>query len=84
MSTVIDERLSRKVKTEKGLLQPIPLETAEYRSGLACSLYETILEKASEECSQQLVDLISLAYDINHEIHRSLEAVTGIKRSNIQ
>ncbi|AOF13180.1 Uncharacterised protein [Yersinia enterocolitica] len=52
--------------------KPIPLDLALYRTGLACSLYETILEKASDECSKQLLDLISLACDINSEVNRSL------------
>ncbi|MFN1148230.1 hypothetical protein [Serratia liquefaciens] len=56
--------------------KPITLDVAEYRSGLACSLYETILDKAGDECSKQLLDLICLACDINHEVHRSLVAAT--------
>ncbi len=57
--------------------KPITLDAAEYRSGLACSLFETILEKAGEVCSSQLIDLISLACDINHEVHQSLTFSQG-------
>lgn len=32
--------------------EPISLDQAEYKSALASSLYETILEKASAECSE--------------------------------
>lgn len=56
--------------------EPIPLSMATYRSGLACSLYEDILNKAYEECSPQLFDLICLACDINQEVHNSLVATT--------
>ncbi|HEJ9057493.1 TPA: hypothetical protein SML50_001759 [Serratia fonticola] len=58
--------------------KPISLECAEYRTGLACSLFEVIMDKASDECSKQLLDLISLACDINAEAHRSLVAATEI------
>ncbi|VEA69038.1 Uncharacterised protein [Serratia plymuthica] len=58
--------------------EPISLELAEYRSGLACSLYEVIMELACNESSKQLLDLLSLACDINHEVHCSLEAATGV------
>lgn len=61
--------------------EPIALDVAEYRTGLACSLYETIMEKACNECSPQLIDLISLACDINQEVHRSLMAATGVNHA---
>ena len=51
---------------------PICLEQAEYKSALASSLYETILEKASAECSETLLNHISLACDLNQEIHGTL------------
>lgn len=54
--------------------EPICLEQAEYKSALASSLYETILEKASAECSEALLNLISIACDFNQEIHRALIA----------
>lgn len=54
--------------------EPICLEQAEYKSALASSLYETILEKASAECSETLRNLISIACDFNQEIHRALIA----------
>ncbi|MFZ4220421.1 hypothetical protein ACEV6Q_21530 [Enterobacter ludwigii] len=56
---------------------PVPLDVAEYRSGLACSLWSAILEKASDECSQDLLNLLSLACDINHEVHVSLSSGQG-------
>lgn len=55
--------------------KPIPLDLALYRTGLACSLYETILDKASDECSKQLLDLICIDCDINSEVNHSLSAV---------
>ncbi|PNM25783.1 hypothetical protein A6J66_017325 [Yersinia enterocolitica] len=58
--------------------KPISLELAAYRSGLACSLYETIMEKASNECSEHLIDLICLDCDINHEVHQSLSAAMEV------
>ncbi|ERK08604.1 hypothetical protein L581_0710 [Serratia fonticola AU-AP2C] len=56
--------------------EPISLSCAEYRSGVASSLYEVILEKACNEASPQLTDLIGLACDINQEVHKSLVAAT--------
>lgn len=56
--------------------RPIPLDTAAYRASVACSLYEVILDKANDEKSSPvLIDLISLACDINFEVSRSLEAL---------
>lgn len=57
--------------------EPITLDQAEYKSALAASLYETILEKACAECSETLLNHISLACDLDHEIHQALIAVTG-------
>ncbi|MCC8375589.1 MULTISPECIES: hypothetical protein [Photorhabdus] len=55
--------------------KPVTLDNAKYRSGLACSLYEVIIDTAAkEECSSTLTDLIALACDINSEVYRSLEA----------
>lgn len=54
--------------------ESISLIQAEYKSALAASLYETILEKATDECSVTLLNLISIACDFNHEIHRALIA----------
>ncbi|WP_387467094.1 hypothetical protein [Photorhabdus sp. RM323S] len=55
--------------------KPITLDDAKYRSGLACSLYEVIIDTvAKEECSGVLADLIALACDINSEVYRSLKA----------
>ena len=58
--------------------KPICLVQAEYKSALAESLYETILEKASAECSETLLNHISLACDLNQEIHRALIAELGM------
>ncbi|PQQ23688.1 hypothetical protein [Photorhabdus hindustanensis] len=53
----------------------INLDDAKYRSGLAISLYEIIMNMAAkEECSNTLADLVALACDINSEVYRSLEA----------
>ncbi|HDW1092505.1 TPA: hypothetical protein RK136_000028 [Enterobacter kobei] len=57
---------------------PICLEQAEYKSALASSLFETILEKASAECSETLLNHISLACDLNQEIRRALIAELGM------
>ncbi|MEP8873814.1 hypothetical protein ABKV76_19075 [Enterobacter hormaechei] len=54
--------------------EPISLDQAEHKSALAASLFETILEKASAECSETLLNLISIACDFNQEIHRALIA----------
>ena len=54
--------------------EPISLDQAEYKSALAASLFETILEKACAECSETLLNQISLACDLNQEIHRALIA----------
>ncbi|NHB93752.1 hypothetical protein [Photorhabdus cinerea] len=55
--------------------KPITLDNARYRSGLARSLYEVIIDIANkEECSSTLADLIALACDVNSEVYRSLEA----------
>ena len=54
--------------------EPICLEQAEYKSALAASLFETILEKACAECSETLLNHIARACDLNQEIHRALIA----------
>lgn len=54
---------------------PIPLDVAGYRTGLAGSLWQVIMDRANdEECSQVLIDLLSLACDINSEAHLSLQS----------
>ncbi|EON4766188.1 hypothetical protein ACLHQN_000356 [Escherichia coli] len=58
--------------------EPISLDQAEYKSALAASLFETILEKACAECSETLLNHISLACDLNQEIHRVLIAELGM------
>ncbi|CDH00290.1 hypothetical protein [Xenorhabdus bovienii] len=51
-----------------------PLDQASFRAGLCTSLYEVILEQASQHCSEELHDLLSLACDINHEVYHALYA----------
>jgi len=58
--------------------EPANLEQAEYKAALAASLFETILEKACAECSETLLNHISLACDLNQEIHRALIAELGM------
>lgn len=57
---------------------PISIECAEFKSAMAASLWEVILEKANEECSPQLIDLLCMACDINHEIRQALAADLGM------
>lgn len=63
--------------------EPITLDKAEYKSGLAYSLWEVIRYKACKECSPVLVDLLSLACDINHEVHQSLALSQGGVMDNL-
>lgn len=59
--------------------EPISLGQAEYKSELATSLWEVILEKAHKEgCSPVLYDLLSVVCDFNQEIHRALVAELGM------
>lgn len=58
--------------------EPITLDQAEYKSALAASLFETIMDKACAECSDTLLNLISIACDFNQEIHRALIAELGM------
>ncbi|WP_340617368.1 hypothetical protein [Xenorhabdus entomophaga] len=53
------------------------LGQASFRAGLCTSLYEIILEQASQHCSEELHDLLSLACDINHEVYHALYAVVN-------
>ncbi|CDH01516.1 hypothetical protein [Xenorhabdus bovienii] len=54
-----------------------PLGQAAFRAGLCISLYEIILEQASQHCSEELHDLLSLACDINQEVYYSLYAAVN-------
>ncbi|MCP9269961.1 hypothetical protein M5U04_18205 [Xenorhabdus sp. XENO-1] len=54
-----------------------PLDQAAFRAGLCTSLYEIILEQASQHCSEELHDLLSLACDINQEVYYSLHAAVN-------
>ncbi|KMJ45149.1 hypothetical protein AB204_10665 [Xenorhabdus khoisanae] len=51
---------------------PIPLKQAMYRAGLAVSLFKFIFEKAKNECSIDLNNLIALVNDINQDVHHAL------------
>ncbi|AYA41960.1 hypothetical protein HZS38_16645 [Xenorhabdus nematophila] len=54
--------------------QSISLAHARYQAGLATSLFCVILEKAKDECSIDLNNLIALACDINQEVYHALQA----------
>ncbi|MBC8947102.1 hypothetical protein [Xenorhabdus indica] len=54
-----------------------PLGQSSFRAGLCTSLYEVILEQASQHCSEELHDLLSLACDINQEVYYSLYAAVN-------
>lgn len=56
--------------------KPITLDVATYKAQQCNSLFTVILEQASNECSKELLDLISIAYDFNAEICESLEEAT--------
>ncbi|CEE93472.1 hypothetical protein XNA1_3810010 [Xenorhabdus nematophila str. Anatoliense] len=53
---------------------PISLSQAMHNTGLATSLFYVILEKAKDECSIDLNNLIALACDINQEVYHALQA----------
>nr|CBA73690.1 conserved hypothetical phage protein [Arsenophonus nasoniae] len=48
---------------------------------MASSLYEVILEKATDECSRQLFDLLGIACDLNQLIHK--DAITIVENISI-
>ena len=50
----------------------IRIDTAKYKAELAGSLYSVILEQAAGECSPDLLNLISIACDLNQQISQSL------------
>lgn len=52
--------------------QPLPLDAADYKARQVSSLYSVILEQASGECSPDLLNLISIACDLNQQISQSL------------
>ncbi|AFH95288.1 hypothetical protein ACU7RR_004234 [Providencia stuartii] len=56
--------------------KPIPLDVATYKAQQCNSLFTVILEQASNECSKELLDLISIACDLNEEIWQSLAEAT--------
>ncbi|MER5007323.1 hypothetical protein [Morganella morganii] len=60
--------------------KPLPLDAATYKAQQASSLFSVILEQAANECSSELLDLISIVCDLNGEIWQSLSYVTGVKR----
>ncbi|WP_413482150.1 hypothetical protein [Morganella psychrotolerans] len=54
--------------------KPLPLDAAAYKGQQASSLYSVILEQADTECSSELLDLISIACDLNGEIWQALKS----------
>lgn len=58
------------------MCNPLPLDVATYKAQLCNSLFTVILEQASNECSKELLDLISIACDLNEEIWQSLAETT--------
>ncbi|MBD2782739.1 hypothetical protein ID852_15560 [Xenorhabdus sp. 42] len=51
---------------------PISLAQAMHNTGLATFLFGAILEKAKDECSIDLNNLIALACDINQDVYHAL------------
>ncbi|HIE5975308.1 TPA: hypothetical protein ACXNXU_002707 [Proteus mirabilis] len=56
--------------------KPITLDVATYKAQQCNSLFTVILEQASNECSKELLDLISIACDLKEEIWQSLAEAT--------
>lgn len=50
----------------------ICIDTAKYKASLVISLYCVILGQAANECSPDLLNLISIACDLNQQISQSL------------
>ncbi|HEI8512305.1 TPA: hypothetical protein SLE25_000660 [Morganella morganii] len=50
----------------------ICIDTAKHKASLVSSLYCVILEQAASECSSDLLNLISIACDLNQQISQSL------------
>ncbi|AKE12898.1 hypothetical protein [Serratia liquefaciens] len=60
------------------MINPIPLDLAAYRANLLSSLFEVLMEKAgNEEISNQLTDLINIAWNMSEEIRQSLNKEVG-------
>ncbi|HEY0209508.1 hypothetical protein [Acerihabitans sp.] len=58
--------------------EPISLDDAAYKAGITSSLFEVIMNMASDEkVSPVLFDLISIACDTNNEIRYSLDKEVG-------
>lgn len=51
----------------------LSLDAAAYKAQQISSLHTVILEQAAKECSRELLDLISIACDLNEEIWQSLK-----------
>ncbi|HBC5557039.1 TPA: hypothetical protein KEU64_002302 [Proteus mirabilis] len=58
------------------MCNPLPLDVATYKAQQCNSLFTVILDQASNECSKELLDLISIACDLNEEIWQSLAETT--------
>ncbi|MBC0852584.1 hypothetical protein [Pantoea stewartii] len=54
----------------------LTLDQAEYKSRLLESLFTTIMEKASGECSADLLNLISIGCDYHAQISEFLTSET--------
>ncbi|ETT07173.1 MULTISPECIES: hypothetical protein [Providencia] len=52
----------------------LPLEAVAYKARQVSSLYSVILELADKECSCELLDLISIASDLNDEMWQALKS----------
>lgn len=50
----------------------ICIDAAKHKASLVSSLYCVILEQAANECSPDLLNLISIACDLNQQISQSL------------
>lgn len=50
----------------------IRIDAVKYKANLVSSLYSVILEQAANECSPDLLNLISIARDLNQQISQSL------------
>lgn len=52
------------------------LDVVTYKAQQCNSLFTVISEQASNECSKELLDLISIACDLNEEIWQSAREAT--------
>ncbi|PHM48570.1 hypothetical protein [Xenorhabdus miraniensis] len=69
-----DETLNVEIVRIYERRSPISLSQAMHNTKLATSLFYVILEKAKDECSIDLNNLIALACDINQGVYHALKA----------